>query len=161
MKGDSGVFDLLIVFLAAILLTIIALPLFRTYTLREHNKMAEAVLEDAYARARNWRALHPNQRLRSLENLGYPAIALYVTSDGTVRDSANLASVYRISLSFPTAATEENCGLGGGDAPDDYVLIAEPIQTQRIDSRCGRLCLAASGRRGSSGAASVQECWQQ
>jgi Tfp pilus assembly protein PilE len=158
MKGDSGAFDLLIVFLAAILLTILALPMFRSYTLREHNKMAEAALEDAQARARNWRAMHPGQRLGSLEDLGYPAIALYVTSDGTVRGAANLASVYRISLAYPSAAAEENCGLGGGDPPD-YVLIAEPIQTQRIDGRCGRLCIAATGRRGNSGPASVQECW--
>lgn len=160
MKGDAGVFDLLIIFLSAVLLTILALPMFRSYALREHNKMAEAVLEDAHTRARNWEAMHPGRRLGSLEDLGYPAIALYVTSDGTVRGAANVASVYRISLSYPSVAAEENCGLGGG-TPPDYVLVAEPIQTQRIDSRCGRLCIAATGRFGSAGTASVQECWRR
>jgi len=86
-------------------------------------------------------------------------MAIYVSSDGGVRPSANINSIYRISLTAPAAPYLESCGLAADDAQTGFVAVAEPIQTQRIDTACTRLCLSSSGQRGSNGSATTAECW--
>jgi hypothetical protein len=99
----------------------------------------------------DWQTLHPAQRLLSLESLGYSPPAIYVSSDGTVSSSANINSIYRISLSYPSEQSSQSCGLIADDAQTGFILVAEPIQAQRIDTQCARLCL--------SGSSSVEKCW--
>jgi Tfp pilus assembly protein PilE len=148
-----------VIFLLAVLVTAFALPAYRDYTLREHSKLASIALDGAVTRYPAWQKLHPEQRPLSLEDLGFPANGIYVTSDGTTAASANVNSVYRISMAPPDAPAEQSCGLETPDNPTDFVLYAEPVQTQRIDRQCGRLCLSSSGRKAVSGSGGVKLCW--
>jgi Tfp pilus assembly protein PilE len=157
--GDSTALNLLLIFVVALLVTALALPAYRNYTLREHSKLARLALEDAADRHRAWQKSHPARRAASLADFGFPSAAVYVSSDGTVSDSANISSIYRVSLSFPEAPTPESCGLSVDGEPTAFVLVAEPIQTQRIDTQCGRLCLSSSGKQGRSGNGGMAQCW--
>lgn len=160
VAGDSSAANLVLIFLLAVLLTALALPAYRNYTLREHNKLARIVLEDVGSRHKIWQPAHPAQRPASLESLGYPSLAVYVSSDGTVSDSASISSIYRVSLAFPAGSSAESCGFAVDDpAGNGFVIVAEPIQTQRTDAQCGRLCLSSAGQRGASGAAGPEKCW--
>jgi Tfp pilus assembly protein PilE len=159
-KGpEATVFNLLLIILLAGILTAMCLPAFRGFALRVHNKLARQVLEQAFQRQREWRKLPTWQGFYSLEALDYPAPAVYVSSDGRVRGSANAGSIYRVSVAFPAEPTPESCGLVADDPRSGFVLVAEPIQTQRIDALCGRLCLSSSGQRAVSGDAGAARCW--
>jgi Tfp pilus assembly protein PilE len=155
--GDSTALNLLLIFVSAGLVTAFALPTYRNYTLREHSKLARIVLEDAADKYRAWHKTHPDRRPASLTDFGFPSVAVYVSSDGTAGESANVSSIYRVSLS--PATTAENCGLSADGDPTAFVLVAEPIQTQRIDTQCGRLCLDSGGKQGRSGSAGMAQCW--
>ena len=157
--GESAPITLLALFLLAGILTAILLPAYRNYTLQEHSKLARATLNEATQHYQDWQKLHPQQRLLSLESLDYPSTAIYVSSDGSIGGSANISSIYRISLSYPTTPSELDCGLIADDVQTGFILVAEPIQTQRIDTQCARLCLSSSGQRGISGGGSVEKCW--
>ncbi|WP_029923348.1 hypothetical protein [Nevskia soli] len=157
--GESAPLTLLILFLLAGILTATLLPAYRDYTIREHSKLAKNVLMEASLHYGEWQALHPAVRLLTLESLGYETPAVYVSSDGNVGGSANINSIYRISLSYPTEPSAQSCGLVADDAQTGFILVAEPIQTQRIDIQCARLCLSSSGQKGVSGSASVEKCW--
>jgi len=157
--GESAPLTLLSLFLIAGILTAILLPTYRDYTLHEHSKLARTVLAEVALHYKDWQKSHPVQRLSSLQDLGYSALAIYVSSDGTSGDSANINSIYRVSLSFPSAKSEQSCGLLPDDVQTGFVLVAEPIQTQRIDTQCSRLCLSSSGQQGISGSSSAEKCW--
>ncbi|MDB5977782.1 MAG: hypothetical protein JWR07_4542 [Nevskia sp.] len=157
--GESAPLTLLVLFLLAGILTATLLPAYRDYTIHEHSKLAKNVLMDASQHYSEWQTLHPAVRLLSLESLGYETPAVYVSSDGTVGGSANINSIYRISLSYPSEPSAQSCGLVADDAQTGFILVAEPIQTQRIDIQCARLCLSSSGQKGISGGSSVEKCW--
>lgn len=156
--GDSAVFNLLFVFVLAGLLTAFLLPAYRSYTLKEHSRLAKGALEELLAQGRAWQRLHPSERW-TFEDLGYTGQALYVSSDGTLLDSANISSIYRISITTDKAAAPESCGLAV-EPPAGLVMAAEPIQTQRIETRCARLCLSSTGARGATGEAGADACWE-
>lgn len=158
--GESAPLTLLALFLLAGVLTAILLPGYRDYTLHEHSKLARNTLSEALLHYQDWQKLHPAQRLLSLENLGYAGTAIYVSSDGGLGGSANINSIYRISLSYPAAPSAQSCGLAADNAQIGFVLVAEPIQTQRIETRCARLCLSSSGRKGISGSDQLEKCWE-
>ena len=155
--GDSAVFNLLFVFVLAGVLTAFVLPAYRSYTLKEHARLAKGALEELLTQGQAWQRLHPNQRW-TFQDLGYTAQALYVSSDGTLLDSANIGSIYRISIAA-TAAGPESCGLAV-DPQAGLVMAAEPIQTQRIETHCGRMCLSSSGAKGATGEAGADACWE-
>lgn len=157
--GESAPLTLLALFLLAGVLTAILLPGYRDYTLHEHSKLARTTLNEALLHYQDWQKFHPAQRLLSLEDLGYAGTAIYVSSDGSLGGSANINSIYRISLSYPTTQSAQSCGLAADDAQVGFVLVAEPIQTQRIETRCSRLCLSSSGRKGISGNDQLEKCW--
>lgn len=147
------------IFILAVLVTAFALPAYRDYTLREHSKLASIALDDAAARYSVWQRQHPDQRPLSLEDLGFTANGIYVSSDGTTGPSANINSVYRVSMAPADAPAEQSCGLEAAANPTAFVLYAEPVQTQRIDRQCGRLCLSSAGRKAVSGNSGVRRCW--
>ncbi len=149
--------QLLAIFVIAVVFTALILPMYRSYTLNEHSKLAAAVLMDVSQHRQTWQVSHPDKRLPSLESLGYGGSALYVNSDGDVRPSANINSIYRVSLSVPAEPSPQSCGLVA-EEPIGFVLVAEPIQTQRIDTACGRLCLSSTGKRATTGTMEAQ-CW--
>ena len=157
--GESAPLTLLALFFFAIVLTAILLPAYRDFTIREHSKLARAVLAEASLHHKDWQISHPAQRLLSLESLGYPTPAIYVSSDGTVSGSANINSIYRVSLSYPSEPSGQSCGLIADDAQTGFIFVAEPIQTQRIDTQCARLCLSSTGQKGISGSSRVEKCW--
>ena len=157
MAGESAVFTLLFVFLLAGVLTAFMLPAYRSYTLSEHAKLAKAALEQLLAQGQAWQRQHPAQRW-AFDDLGYTGQALYVSSDGTLLDSANITSIYRISIAA-AAGTPESCGLAVDDPQAGLVMTAEPIQTQRIETHCARLCLSSSGTRGATGESGADACW--
>lgn len=159
MRGDSAAINLLFIFILALLFTIFAIPAYRSYNLREHSKLARIVLVDAAARFKDWQETHPGQRPRSFEDLGFPSSAIYVLSDGTARPSANISSIYRVSVVPADAAPAESCGLPAGQDAAGFILMADPVQTQRIERQCGRLCLDSGGRKGVGGSASPAQCW--
>jgi Tfp pilus assembly protein PilE len=158
-RPESALVNLLLIIVLAGILTAMCLPAFRGFALHIHNRLARQVLEEAFQRQRAWRKLPTWQGFYSLEALDYPAPAVYVSSDGSVRGSANAGSIYRISVAFPAAPAPESCGLVAEDPRSGFVLVAEPIQTQRIDALCGRLCLSSSGQHGASGASGAAGCW--
>lgn len=158
--GESAATNLLLIFVLAVIFTVFAMPTYRSYNLREHSKLARIVLVDASARFKDWQETHPGQRPRSFEDLGFPSSAIYVLSDGTARPSANISSIYRVSVVPADAPPGESCGLPAGDSAAGFILMADPVQTQRIETQCGRLCLASSGQKGIGGsAASPAQCW--
>jgi Tfp pilus assembly protein PilE len=156
--GDSAVFNLLFVFLLAGVLTAFLLPAYRSYTLKEHARLAKGALEQLLAQGQVWQRQHPSQAW-TFEDLGYTGQALYVSSDGTLLDSANINSIYRISITTVTATAPETCGLAV-DPPAGLVMAAEPIQTQRIETLCSRMCLSSSGSKGATGEAGADACWE-
>ena len=157
--GESAPLTLLALFLVAAVLTAVLLPTYRDYTLHEHSKLARAALIEAGQRHQDWQETHPAKRLLSLEDLGYPAAAVYVSSDGTVDGSASISSIYRVSLSYPSTPTAPSCGLVADDAQTGFILVAQPVQTQRIETQCANLCLSSSGQRAITGNSSVEKCW--
>ena len=157
--GESAPLTLLALFLVAAVLTAVLLPSYRDYTFHEHSKLARAVLIEAGQRHQDWQEAHPAKRLLSLEDLGYPAAAVYVSSDGTVDGSASISSIYRVSLSYPSTPTATSCGLVADDAQTGFILVAQPVQTQRIETQCANLCLSSSGQRAITGNSSVEKCW--
>ena len=159
VAGDAAAFNLLAVFVVAVLLTALLLPSYRRYTIHEHGKLAQSALEEILEQKHSWVGMTLGAHPASLEDLGYSSKSLYVSSDGTVRPSANIDSIYRVSLAFPTAPAPESCGLTTDIGSGGFVVVAEPIQTQRIDQQCGRLCLSSAGQRGISGGARVEQCW--
>jgi Tfp pilus assembly protein PilE len=158
-RPEATFFNLLLIILLAGILTAMCLPAFRGFALHIHNRLARQVLEEAFQRQLVWRKLPTWQGFYSLEALDYPAPAVYVSSDGSVRGSANTGSIYRVSVAFPAEPAPESCGLVADDPRNGFVLVAEPIQSQRIDALCGRLCLSSSGQRGVSGGADAASCW--
>jgi len=156
--GDAAALNLLVIFILAALITAFALPAYRSYTLREHNKLARIALQEVVGRYPTWQRQHPGQRPQALGDLGIYANSLYVSSNGTTGTSANINSIYRISLAPPEAAAEQTCGLHQ-DADEALILVADPVQMQRIDVQCARLCLSSSGRKGASGTAGATQCW--
>ncbi|MDR3419092.1 MAG: hypothetical protein P4L83_23195 [Nevskia sp.] len=152
---------MILLLIAACLLTVALLPRYKDYTLREHRKLAKSVLEEVLLRSQDWQTTHRGRRITSLEDLGYGAAAVYVTSDGTVRGSANLSSIYRVGLTFPTTRTPDSCGLISDHAQGGFVVVAVPIQTQRIDTQCARLCLGSSGQHQTSGTENADKCWNR
>ena len=157
--GESAPLTLLALFLLAAILTAFLLPAYRDYTFREHSKLARGVLIEAGKRHKDWQDVHPAKRLLSLEDLGYPAAAVYVFSDGGVDGSAGISAIYRVSLSYPTTPSASSCGLVADDAQTGFILVAQPVQTQRIETQCANLCLSSSGQRGINGNSSVEKCW--
>ncbi len=156
--GDAAALNLLVIFILAALVTAFALPAYRSYTLREHNKLARIALQEVVGRYPAWQRQHPDQRPQALGDLGIYANSLYVSSNGTTEMSANINSIYRISLAPPDAPVEQTCGLHQ-DTGEAMILIADPVQTQRIDTQCARLCLSSSGQKGVSGTAGTAQCW--
>jgi Tfp pilus assembly protein PilE len=161
IAGESTALNLLLLFVLAGLATALLLPAYRNYTLQGHARLAADALRDLLAQQQVWQQHNPGQHLRSFEALGYTGPAVYVSSDGTTASSANVSSIYRISLTVPAAAAPESCGLALADPQNGFVLVAEPVQTQRIDTRCGRLCLSGSGEKGATGAAGTDACWER
>jgi len=159
LAGEAAALNLLVIFILAVLVTAFALPAYRSYTLREHNKLARIALQEAIAAYPAWQKLHPDQRPLSLGDLGIYSNSVYVSSNGTTDSSANINSIYRISLAPPGSPATEVCGLHQDTDPSGLILVADPVQTQRIDTQCGRLCLSSSGQRGVSGTAGVEQCW--
>jgi len=159
IAGDAAAFNLAVIFVVAVLVTAFALPAYRDYTLREHSKLASIALDNAAVRYSVWQRQHPEQRPLSLEDLGFSGNGIYVSSDGTSGPSANINSVYRISMASADAAAEQICGLETAANPAGFVLYAEPVQTQRIDRQCGRLCLSSAGRKAVSGTSGIRPCW--
>lgn len=159
--GESTALNLLLIFTLAVLVTAFALPAYRNFTLHEHAKLARLALEEAASRYHAWQNVHPGRRPVNLADLGFDSVSIYVSSDGTITDSANIGSIYRISLSTPETPSPESCGLAVGGAPTAFILSAEPIQTQRIETRCGRLCLGSDGQKAHSGSAALEQCWAQ
>jgi Tfp pilus assembly protein PilE len=159
VAGDAAAFNLAIIFILALLVTAFALPAYRDYTLREHSKLASIALDTMAKRYPSWQRQHPEQRPVSLEDLGFSANAIYVSSDGSTASSANINSVYRISMAAPDAPSEQSCGLAVDASQPGFVLYAEPVQTQRIDRQCERLCLSSSGLKAINGGNSIGSCW--
>jgi Tfp pilus assembly protein PilE len=157
-KPDRSVSLVLAIVLACVLTTIL-LPRYRDYTLREHRKLAQLMMVDAMQRSRAWEKNHSGKRLLSMDNLGYVAAAMYVSADGTAGGRINLSSVYRMNLTFPTERSQESCGQVVDPSDGGFVLVAEPIQTQRVDTQCATLCLTSSGARLSSGTEGSDQCW--
>ena len=160
-RKDNSAFALLAVAVLAAILSVIGVPAYRSYTLRSHNRVVEAVLTDALRREHQRLNVQPHLRLLSMESLGFPAAAVYVSSDGSVRDGANSSSIYRVSLSYPSAPAAASCGLVPPDQQMGFVLVAEPVQTQRLDGQCASLCLGSDGQQGATGSAGAGVCWGQ
>jgi Tfp pilus assembly protein PilE len=161
IAGNTGALNLIAIFILAALFTAFALPAYRDYTLREHSKLASIALDTMATRYPSWQRQHPEQSPLSLEDLGFSANAIYVSSDGTTASSANINSVYRISMAAPDAPAEQSCGLAATANPAGFVLYAEPVQTQRIDHQCGRLCLSSAGLKAVNGSNSIGSCWSR
>jgi Tfp pilus assembly protein PilE len=159
-SGEFAPLNLLALFVIAGILTALLLPTYRSYTIHEHGKLAQAALEDVLEQRKSWVGVALGGHPASLEDLGYSSKSLYVSSDGTVRSSANINSIYRISLAFPTTPGADSCGLTTDVGSGGFVAVAEPVQTQRIDQQCARLCLSSDGQRGASGSAGVEQCWR-
>jgi hypothetical protein len=75
-----------LIFVLAGVATTLFLPVYRSYTLREHAKLAKAALEQLQAEGQVWQHQHPAQRW-TFDDLGYAGQALYVSSDGTAPTS--------------------------------------------------------------------------
>jgi Tfp pilus assembly protein PilE len=158
IAGEAAALNLLVIFILAVLVTAFALPAYRSYTLREHNKLARIALQDVIERYHAWQKQHPDQRPQALADLGIYSNSLYVSSNGTTDSSANINSIYRVSLAPPDSPSAQTCGLQDtGQA--GMILVADPVQTQRVDTQCARLCLSSSGQKGVSGTAGVAQCW--
>jgi len=57
-----------------------------------------------------------------------------------------------------SAATLANCSATGSPSATQFIVQAEPQNTQLKDSKCGKVCLAYDGTKGKSGTAT--DCWR-
>lgn len=159
MKRSAG-FTLIELIIACVIIAIlasIAIPSYRNYVISAKRSGAKSALAEIAGRQQSYYA-DRNRYAANLASLGYGAAALYLGEDGQLQTTSD-QSTYRISVAG-TASDIGSCTTSGSASATDYTLLATPQGAQSADSRCGTLCIAASGARGASGSQGSL-CWSR
>lgn len=134
-RGSRGfsLLELMIVVVVIAILTAVALPSYRQYTLRSHRVDAMQALQDLASREESY----------FFSNNTY-------TKDSTtaLNWSAGAASNY-FKIDVASASST------------DYVLTATAIGTQTQDTACTSLSLDHAGRQTSTGTGTADTCWSR
>ncbi len=142
MKGFS-LMEIMIVTLIVGVMAAIAYPSYQQYVMRGYRTEGMALLNDAAARQERFFSQN-NSYITDQDDIA--GLGLPHTTGTTVTSETG-----KYSLLVSSVAND------GG-----YTLTATaaPGSPQVGDARCGDLTLDATGRRGASGNASVDECWR-
>jgi type IV pilus assembly protein PilE len=138
------------------LLTMIAVPAYRSYVLRSNRAVAKAVLVDMAAREETY--FVDRKTYGALSVLG---LNTYLNRDSSTSTTQTSNSIY--SLSVGTLLTSSTCpatGLTGSVTSAGYTVAATPVGTQVNDTSCVSLCLTSTGIRLAS-AGTAANCWSR
>ena len=124
--------EILIVIAIVVVCAGIGLPMMSQYFVKEKRLEASAALTKLSLAMEDYHTKYNTYRDATLTALNFPQLIV--------------KNNYRL---FIEAASEDN-----------YILIAKPLAKQaERDTACGDLSLTASGDKGISGPAKVNECW--
>lgn len=156
--------ELMIAVVVVAILVGVALPSYRSYTVRANRTVAKTLLSQIAQQQESWFGDRKTYA-SALSVLGYPADAMYVTSGGDPQSASSTTSTYRISLAGVGTGDFSKCSSSSTASKRfSWVLIAEPQNTQStLDTACGTICLYSTGQRGASLSATstdaLTSCW--
>jgi len=170
MSRPSGfsLIELMVAVVVVAILATVALPSYRTYSVRTNRTVAKTVLSQIAQQQEAWFGDRKTYASR-LGLLGYPSDSMYIDSSGEVRSGATSSSTYRISLAAVGTGEFSRCTTNTASTAStrfSWVPIAEPQGAQMAgDFVCGTLCLYSTGQRGATAPATsdqmFKECWSR
>lgn len=153
--------EMIIAIVILSVLAAIALPSYRAYVLQSNRDVAREALAKIVKEEASY--FGDQQHYTDLYNIGYPAAnpaaPIYVDPDGSFNQTADVTTVYAIAIVGRSVSDSvASCTLSGALSPNDYVLLASPMNSQSADGTCANLCLARNGDKGASGRGG-DSCW--
>ena len=160
--------ELMITVVIVAILATVALPSYRSYSIRTNRTVAKTLLSQIAQQQENWFSDRKTYA-SSLTLLGYPADALYITSDGDPKSASTTSSTYRLSLVAVGNGDFSHCSVSSSSSASKrfaYALVAEPQNVQSLgDTVCGTICLYSTGQRGATIPATADDalknCWSR
>jgi len=134
------------------LLTAIALPTYRTYTMRANRAVAKAALVDLATRQETY-FVDRKAYAGSLSDINANG---FLSRDSTMTSAQGNTTIYSLSMAAHNTST---CPATGSVGSTSYTLIATPVGNQASDS-CGSLCMTSTGIRLTS-ASTPADCWSR
>lgn len=112
------------------ILITIAYPSYTQYFLRQNRFTAETTLLKLASALEQFYNEHNSYQQATLDNLGFPA---------------TIANSYQLTIELATDT--------------QYIISAEPINSQRKDTACYKLSLHSDGEKSISGDGNIYDCW--
>ena len=140
--GRAGftLIEMMIVSVIVSILMLVSLPGYREQVRKSHRAMAKAELHKLVLRQEQF-FIERRRYANNLGELGLPGDVCILGKDGSIRDLAYNAGIYRLSMLA---------------LQNSYSVQAQPMQK---DTRCGQLSLSGLGVRAASGKDGVGGCW--
>lgn len=139
------------------ILAAVALPSYRAYVERGNRTAGKTALVEIASRQESHFVDRKGYAL-TLAALDYPTDPAFLLRDGSFAAASSNDAIYRVSLAGN--ALSSACPPGGSPARTGYAIVAEPVESQAGDGRCGALCLNSIGNKSASGS-SAADCWKR
>lgn len=153
--------EVMIVVIIIAILAVIALPSYTLFTNRAKRATGKAQLLALAQQEESYFSDHKKYAPISLIT-SLPGNFGYLSAAGALTASANIQSIYRLSVvQLSPGGSVGNACTGSGTPTSDYLIIATPLNAQNGDARCMTLCLASTGDKGATGTDGPQSCWQK
>jgi type IV pilus assembly protein PilE len=137
--------ELMIVVAIVSILAMIAYPAYTDYIIKSKRSIATSTLTQIAARQEQYRQDN-KQYANDLTLLGYPNDPLIMNDASNYVAAGARGQTYSIDI---TAFTNQT-----------YTLTATPLASQADnDTKCGSFTLDSNGTKGSTGTATVRDCW--
>ena len=137
------------------LLTVIAVPAYRSYVLRSNRAVAKAVLVDMAAREETY--FVDRKTYGALSVLG---LNTYLNRDSSTSATQTSNSIYKLTVGALISTSCPATGLTSSVTSGGYTVAATPVGTQVNDTSCVSLCLTSTGIRLAS-AGTAADCWSR
>jgi len=158
-SAGFSLMEMLVVVAITGILAAVAFPGYRGYVERTHRTVAKTAISDILSKQESYASDH-KRYTSDFARLGYGGSGVstkaYVNSRGDISLAATNA-LYSLELKGSGSAVASCGGLTGTPSAFAYIVLATPM-TSKIDSRCGNLCMSASGERGATGGG--ETCWK-
>ncbi|WP_341918274.1 type IV pilin protein [Hydrocarboniphaga effusa] len=151
-QGGFTLIELMVTVVVVGILTMIAVPSYRSYVTRANRTVAKTALVDASSRLESYFIVHKSYT-RTLSDI---QLQQYLSRDGSTADASTNA-IYQLSIE---AMDSSSCAAKSGAVGTSYMVMAKPVGTQTSDSTCMNLCLTSTGIRLSS-VGTAATCWSR